>query len=182
MGEVINVTEKKTFIKWFLEHHVLQNREAEWLLQYLASNDAVLEHVHFIDNFRNLPKTILMSTKCVQMTPFKFYKNKRVTSDVEKAFLDIHNNVQEDVYIGLFFKDRNTSPEYASVLEQNPTDDPREITDVLVSLEAEMMLDFAIRDYHKARVLREIDQALDAKNKNKFFDLTKELRLIEELG
>ncbi|MDB5084670.1 MAG: hypothetical protein JWN30_1556 [Bacilli bacterium] len=182
MGEVINVTEKKTFIKWFLEHYSLQNREAEWLLQYLASNDAVLEKVHFIDNFRNLPKTILMSTKCVQMTPFKFYKNKRVTSDVEKAFLDIHNNSDEDIYIGLFFKDRNTSPEYASVLEQNPLDDPREVTDALISLEAEMMLDYSIREYQREHVMKAIDQALDNRDQGRFRNLVDELRKIEELG
>lgn len=181
MGEVIHVSEKKYFIKWFLENYELQNREAEWLLQYLASNDHVLEKVHFVDNFKNLPKTILMSTKCVQMTPFKFYKNRRVTSDVEKAFLDIHNHPNEEIYVGLFFKDRNLSPEYAAVLENNPVDVSRE-TDALVSLQAELILDFAVRDYRLAKLYEQIDLALDRRDKQRFTELTNDLKQIIELG
>jgi uncharacterized protein YpiB (UPF0302 family) len=179
VGEVIKIAEKKQFIKWFLEKYELQNREAEWLLQYLCSNDQILEHVHFIDNFRNLPKTILMSTKCVQMTPFKFYKNKRVTSDVEKAFLDIHNNPTEDVYIGLFFKDRSISPEYAAVLETNPMDDSKESADALISLQAELFLDYVVRQWKLSKKYEQIDEALDKRDKRRFLELTNELR--EEL-
>lgn len=182
MGEVITIAEKKTFIKWFLEKYELQNREAEWLLQYLASTDELLERVHFVDNFRNLPKTILMSTKCVQMTPFKFYKNKRVTSDVEKAFLDIHNHTEEDVYIGLFFKDRTSSPEYASVLEQNPMDDTRESIDALVSLQAELFLDFALKKHQVETLQQQIDAALDRGDKQAFLELSNKLRELTEPG
>lgn len=172
MGEVIHVTEKKVFIKWFLQNYELQNREAEWLLNYLAQNEEILENVHFIDNFRNLPKTLLISTKCVQMTPFKFYKNKRVTSDVEKAFMDIHNHPKEPIYIGLFFKERNQSPEYASVLEPNPMDDNRNATDALISLQAEMILDYAVRDFKLQYLYRQIDESLDRRDRQRFYDLS----------
>jgi uncharacterized protein YpiB (UPF0302 family) len=182
MGEVIHVAEKKQFIKWFLDRFELQNREAEWLLQYLCSNDQLLERVHFIDNFRNLPKTILISAKDVQMTPFKFYKNKRVTSDVEKAFLDIHNHPTEDIYIGLFFKDRASSPEYAAVLEANPLDDTKESTDALVELQAEIILDQSIRDFEYDRLLRAIDDALDNRNRQLFLELTNDLKKKLEVG
>jgi uncharacterized protein YpiB (UPF0302 family) len=182
MGEVITIAEKKTFIKWFLEKYDLQNREAEWLLQYIASSDQLLERVHFIDNFRNLPKTILVSTKCVQMTPFKFYKNKRVTSDVEKAFLDIHNNPNEDIYIGLFFKERTTSPEYAAVLERNPMDDTKETIDALVSLQAELILDHAFKQFRLNSLYERIDQALAVGDQATFLELTSELKTVLEPG
>lgn len=180
MSEVITIAEKKVFIKWFLDKYQLQNREAEWLLQYIAASDQLLERVHFIDNFRNLPKTILISTKCVQMTPFKFYKNKRVTSDVEKAFLDIHHNPTEDIYIGLFFKERTTSPEYAAVLERNPMDDTKESIDALVSLQAEMVLDHAIRTFHLNAIYEEIDKALDRGDQKAFMELSAKLREMTE--
>jgi len=182
MGEVITVAEKKGFIKWFLEKYDLQNREAEWLLQYIASSEQLLERVHFIDNFRNLPKTILVSTKCVQMTPFKFYKNKRVTSDVEKAFLDIHHNPEEEIYIGLFFKERTTSPEYAAVLERNPMDDTPETIDALISLQAEMVLDLAVKSYRTDALRAQIDQALATGDKESFLRLTAELNQLNALS
>ncbi|MBL0388519.1 YpiB family protein [Tumebacillus sp. ITR2] len=180
MGEVITIAEKKTFIKWFLDKYDLQNREAEWLLQYIASSDQLLERVHFIDNFRNLPKTILISTKCVQMTPFKFYKNKRVTSDVEKAFLDIHNNPNEDIYIGLFFKERTVSPEYAAVLERNPMDDTKETIDALVSLQAELILDHAFKQFRLNSLYERIDHALAVGDQAGFLELTTELKTVLE--
>ena len=182
MGEVITIAEKKMFIKWFLEKYDLQNREAEWLLQYIASSDQLLERVHFIDNFRNLPKTILVSTKCVQMTPFKFYKNKRVTSDVEKAFLDIHNNPNEDIYVGLFFKERTSSPEYAAVLERNPMDDTKETIDALVSLQAELILDHAFKQFRLNSLYERIDQALAVGDQASFQQLTSELKTVLEPG
>lgn len=122
-----------------------------------------------------------MSTKCVQMTPFKFYKNRRVTSDVEKAFLDIHNHPNEDIYIGLFFKDRNVSAEYAVVLENNPVDVSRE-TDALLSLQAELVLDMAVREYRLAKLYEQIDLALDRRDKLWFAELTTELKQMMELG
>jgi uncharacterized protein YpiB (UPF0302 family) len=115
------------------------------------------------------------------MTPFKFYKNRRVTSDVEKAFLDIHNNSHEDIFIGLFFKDRSVSPEYAAVLETNPCEESKE-ADALVSLQAELFLDFAIRDYKAQKLKKEIDDSLDCGNREEFLRLTGELRQMAELG
>jgi len=176
MGEVVKISEKKHFIRWFLHKYELQNREAEWLLQYLSTNDQLLERVHFIDSFKNLPKTILMSATCVQMTPFKFYKNKNVTSDVEKAFMDIHNHPSEDIFVGLFFKDRAHSPEYASVLEANPHEDRKEPSDRLIALHAELVLEEALSDYQRKSLYRAIDEALDRKDRQAFLQLTAELR------
>lgn len=114
------------------------------------------------------------------MTPFKFYKNKRVTSDVEKAFLDIHNNPNEDIYIGLFFKERTSSPEYAAVLERNPMDDTKETIDALVSLQAELILDHAFKQFHLNSLYKRIDQALAGGDQASFLQLTTELKTVLE--
>lgn len=177
MKDMITAAHKKHFIKWFLEHYELKNPEAEWLLQYLSSNDELLDKVHFTDHFRNLPKALLMSTTCVQMTGFKFYKQKRVTSDVEKAFLDVHNHPEEDLYVTLYFRDRMNCPEYAFVLETVSDPQPRiSTTEVIQSLQAELWLDFVSHQWLEGYLRREIDLALDGRDRNRFIELSARYR------
>ncbi len=176
MRDMITAADKKQFIQWFLEHYELKNPEAEWLLQYLASSEQLLAKVHFTDHFRHLPKALLMSTTCVQMTAFKFYKNKRVTSDVEKAFLDVHSHPEEDIFVTLYFQDRNTCQEYTAVLEGesaeafHPTP-----TELLTSLEAEMWLDHVEREFRLKAVRTGIDEALDRGDRETFLQLARQL-------
>lgn len=171
----ITINQKKEFIKWFLNSYTLTKKEAAWLITYLASNDKLLEKVHFVDDIHGLPKAILISTECVTMTPFKFYKNNRVTPDVETAFLNIRSNPEEDIYIGLYFKDRDTSPEYAAVLEVNPMERQNLVKDNLLELLAELVLDQAIRDFNKKKLYEAIDAALMKGDKENFIELTNQL-------
>lgn len=46
---------------------------------------------------------------------------------------------------------------------------------LLDSLSAEMILEKSIRDFRKERILREIDESLEKKDKETFLRLTKEL-------
>lgn len=176
MNECVTASEKKTFIHWFLEHYELQKKEAAWLLSYIASDARLLERVHFTNDFRNLPKIIVMSTKCIQMTPFKFCKHRRVTRDVEKAFYDIRANPHEDVYIGLFFKNRGNCPEYAAVLEGNPMDKQKFVQDSLLSLMAEIVLEQSLKSYQKERLYVLIDETLKKGDREKFYTLTEQLK------
>lgn len=178
---MITVNKKRDFIHWFLDNYTLSKKEATWLLTYLASNDKFLERIHFVEDIHDLPKSILISTECVTMTSFKFYKNSRVTPDVETAFLDIRSNPDEDIYIGLFFKDRESSPEYAAILEGNPMERQNLVKDSLLELLAEMTLDEAVRVFNKDKLHKEIDQALIIGDKNKFMELTEQLnKIIDE--
>ncbi|PWI57061.1 YpiB family protein [Sulfoacidibacillus thermotolerans] len=177
MKNVITVADKKHFITWFLEHYELRNPEAEWLLQYLASNDQLLAKVHFTEQFRNSKKSILMSTTCVQMTGFKFYKNKRVTSDVEKAFLDVHTHPDEDVYVTLYYRGRSDCVHYLSVVENlQEAMSKATPTDILIELQVELLLDHIEQTHRKEQLLRAIDEALDRMDRDAFITLSENYR------
>lgn len=178
---MVTTDSKKDFIKWFLDTYSFTKREVAWLFSYLASNDKLMEKVHFVDNVHHLPKAILVSTDCVTMTPFKFYKNDRVTPDVETAFLDIRSNPDEEIYIGLVFKDRESSLEYAAVLEVNPMEKQNLVKDTLLELMAELVLDQMEHEFNKKQLYRAIDEALITGNKDKFIELTKQLRELLKL-
>lgn len=48
------------------------------------------------------------------------------------------------------------------------------------SMMAEMVLEKALRDFQKERILKEIDLALETKNKKEFLRLTEELQQYHE--
>lgn len=180
MSNSVTVSEKKQFISWFLNRYELQKKEAAWLLSYLSSDEQLLKRVHFVDHVENLPKAILMSTKCVKKPSFQFKKKKRLGTDVESAYFDIKSFPNEEIYIGLYFKDCASCPEFAAVLEVNPMDKQDLVQDHLLSLFAEMFLDQTMREFRKKELYIQIDQSLEDRDAANFAKLTEELRKLEE--
>jgi uncharacterized protein YpiB (UPF0302 family) len=179
MESSVSVAEKKEFIRWFLNRYELQ-KEAVWLLQYFSSKENLLRKIHFVENVRNLPKTLIISSRYSNMIPFTFIKNKRVVADVETAFYDIRSYPHEDVYIGLYFKDRATCPEYAAVLEGNPMEKHDVVQDHLLSLFAEMVLDRAVQEFQERELYRRIDLALEERDEQTFLQLSEQwIRILE---
>jgi len=177
----ISISEKKEFIHWFLGHHELRKREVAWLLSYLSSKDEILERVHFVEHVSQLPKSIVISTKCSDMPPFQFSRKKRVGTDVESVFYDLQLFPDEEIYIGLYFQDRTTCPKFAAVLEGNPMERQDLVQDQLLSLFAEMLLDQAVRRFQKKQLYAKIDESLKNQDKIAFLKLSSELKkLLDE--
>jgi uncharacterized protein YpiB (UPF0302 family) len=108
------------------------------------------------------------------MIPFRFTKNKRVGTDVETAFYDIRTNPNEEVYIGLHFKDRAACPEYAAILEGNPMEKHDLVQDHLLSLFAEIILDQAVKEFQRKELYKRIDHALQARDEETFLRLSEQ--------
>lgn len=174
MESSITIQEKKEFIRWFLNRYELQKKEAAWLLEFLSSNEQLLAHVHFVENIRKLSKTIIISTKCSKMIPFRFTKNRRVGTDVETAFYDIRTYPHEGIFIGLYFKDRAACPEYAAILEGNPMEKHDLVQDHLLSLFAEIVLDQAVQEFHRKQLYKRIDDALKERDEQTFLQLSEQ--------
>lgn len=179
MKQAVSLHEKKEFLQYFLNHYTLKKKEAAWLLHYVMTHHKLLEKVHFTDYFANLPKLIIISTNCVHTTPFKFYKNNRVTPSVEKAFHDIRSNPHEEIFIGLFFKDKEHSKEYSAVLE-NHWGSVHHIEDhPVIEVFAEMVLEKAYYEKQMIWLKEAIDEALDHRDGQRFHELSKRLALLE---
>ncbi|AXI40005.1 hypothetical protein CX649_10315 [Bacillaceae bacterium ZC4] len=175
MKAPVSVNEKKEFIRWFLNHYQLKRRECVWILNYLMSHDSLMENVHFVEHAKFCPRGMVMSTHCVDDVPFRFYKENVMTTDAEKSFHDIRLNKDEDLYIQLNFRAQYRSPEYAAVLVENPylpKDMQRNEKDRLL---AEKILEESIKKFQKEKLLRLIDEALDAHDEEAFRKLVKQL-------
>ncbi|CAM3929626.1 YpiB family protein [Alicyclobacillus pomorum] len=176
MGNTVTVAEKKHFLRWFLGNYQLQSREAEMLLRYMMTRENLLRRVHFVENFRQLPRVIVVSTTCVQVAPFRYYRrNKPVSTDVEQAFLDLYQHPDDDVYVGLFFKDRTTSTAYASVLEETVTAELEPAVRELITMQAEWVIDQAVRSYQREMLMEEVNRALDLGDRQAFYEASRKL-------
>jgi uncharacterized protein YpiB (UPF0302 family) len=179
MGSIIPVVEKKEFLRGFLQHYELKRRECAWLLNYLMSDDELMERVHFVERAASTPKALVISATGVDTVPFSFHKFKHITTDAEKAFHDIRLNQTEDIYIELHFANPKMYPPYLAVLEDNPyLPENEEIAQVHQRM-AEDLLEASIKSFRKKDLRKRIDQALDALDHHTFMQLANELKELE---
>lgn len=176
MSGAITIAEKRHFLRWFLANYQLQSREAEMLMRYIMTRENVLRRVHFVENFRQLPRVIVVSSNCVQVAPFRYYRrNKPVSTDVEQAFLDLYQHPDDDVYIGLYFKDRGTSTAYSAVLEEVTSSELEPAVREMISMQAEWLIDELTHSYERSRLMAEVDAALDRHDREAFIAASKML-------
>ncbi|QKS71105.1 YpiB family protein [Paenalkalicoccus suaedae] len=181
MNSPIPVMEKRDFLKWFLEKYQLKRRECAWLLNFLMSDDILMERVHFVEQAEFCPKALMISANNVDQVPFAFHKNQHVTMDAEKSFHDIRLNRNEDIYIQLNFKDKHALPQYVAVLEENPYLPANVAEETVQSLLAEMVLDESIRHKQLTELSLQIDLALEHGDKARFLELSKQYSELKAL-
>lgn len=178
MSAPVTVNEKKEFIRWFLNEYQLKRRECIWILNFLMSNDSLLEKVHFVDQVKYCPRGIVMSTTCIDEVPFRFYKQSVMTTDAEKSFHDLRINHTEEIYIQLNFKDGKRSYQYIAVLEENPY---IPVNKKLMEKDQELVesfLDYTLITYRKNELMKQIDEALDQKDQALFERLVNDLKIL----
>lgn len=175
----IRSDEKKSFIFWFLNQYETKLRESNWILTYLANHNKLLRNVHFVRNARFCPRSIIISSNCVDGPAFRFYRNQLVTTDAEKAFHDIRLNPLEPLFVELDFQNWKQSPQYAAVLEENPfLDDDFYITNKDRENTKEI-LNYTLQLQKREKLVKAIDQALDERNQAEFLSLTQELHELD---
>jgi len=176
----VSVVEKKEFVRWFLKRYQLKRRECVWILNYLLSHDHLLNHVHFVEEAHYCPRAMVMSTTDSNGIPFRFYKGNLMTADAEKSFHDLRLHPEEKMYIQLNFPNSPPSAEYLAVLEDNPylpkylqiNEKDRQLAEEL--LKESMMV------FREEQILKQIDDALDRNDKEKFFELSAVLQTLKE--
>ena len=180
MNIQISLEAKKIFLGWFLDRHQLKRRESMWILNYLLNHDIVLNKVHFIEAAEKTPRGMMMSTMGTNTEPFLFYKNGTLFSDPEQAFHEVRLNWQEDMYIELVFSDPWKSAEYLTVLEDNPYYKWNETVSIKLIEEVELALETLSLTERKQSMLHQIDLSLEEEDRERFIELSKQLKEIEE--
>ena len=175
----MTVKDKKSFIKWFLNHYQLKKRESVWILNYLVNHQEILANVHFVREAKFCPRGIIMTSHCSTETPFRFYKNQLVTTDAEKSFHDIRLNQHEPLYLQLNFNKSYQSPFYVAVLEENPFLPDEYFITEKDKKQAKQLLEKTLFENKRKALLKGIDAALDKRDYDTFLCLTSDLKKLE---
>lgn len=180
MTSSIPIIDKKTFVRWFLKNYQLKRRECVWILNYLLSNDSLLENIHFVEEAHYCPRAIVMSSVDSTGVPFRFYKGNIMTSDAEKSFHDLRLHPGEGMYIQLNFPNIPPSQQYLAVLEENPFMPKYLHISEKDRLIAEEMLNNSLLAFQEEKLLKEIDDALDKGDKERFYTLSNLLQALKQ--
>lgn len=169
-------TKKRDFISWFLKNQQLKKREAIWIINYIMSNDNLLERVRFVENAKHCPCGLVISTTDTKGSALRYYKNRKVFSDGERIFNDIRASEGELIYIQLNFLTREPNLAYLELLEDNPYS-PNEAS--LTEEEQQYINDFlheSLSIFQKKQLEEQIDAALDARDEARFTALCQQLQ------
>lgn len=180
MTSSVPILDKKTFVRWFLKNFQLKRRECVWILNYLLSNDQLLENIHFVEEAHYCPRAIVMSSVDSNGVPFRFYKGNIMTSDAEKSFHDLRLFPNESMYIQLNFPNIPPSRQYLAVLEENPYMPKYLHISEKDRLIAEELLNNSMLIFQEEKLLKEIDEALDQGDKDRFYELSNLLQALKE--
>lgn len=171
---------KKVFLGWFLDRHQLKRRESMWILNYLLNHDIVLNKVHFVESVDTTPRGMMMSSVGTDNEPFLFYKDGSLFNDPEQAFHEVRLNWHEDIYVELIFRDPWKSPQYLAVLEDNPYHKWNDFVSSELKKEVEHALAALSLSEQKQQIMSQVDEALEAGDREGFIQLSNDLKEIEE--
>ncbi|PJZ18623.1 hypothetical protein CEW46_27530 [Bacillus cereus] len=180
----ITVDQKKEFIKWLLNTYTFKTREINWIFNYLMSHDKLVEKVKFIDfDHRSAYRSIRYS---LRTDAFELSQDngEYITSDAEYTFNNIRMNREHDLYI-LLEGDCDFYRRYYEVVERNPFANKYEAPD-RDRHEVAQLLQYSLFEHQKSLINKQIDEALDNQDKEKFRELSSELseftRYFKEFG
>jgi len=179
MSSRVQLKDKKKFIKWFLENYQLKRRESLWIMNYLLNHDIVLNKTKFIEKAHATPRGIRMSTVGMNEPDFRFYKDGIEFPDPEKAFHEVRLNWHSDLYLELIFPEAFLTKKYLEVVEDNPYAPWNDTVSKELENHVEDELDRLQLKERKEELLKEIDSALASEEKDNFYELTDELKGIE---
>lgn len=172
MTAMIPVAAKKDFVRWFLKRYKLKRRECVWILNYLLSHEQLLENVHFTDEAHYCPRAMVISTINSESIPFRFYKGNLMTADAEKSFHDLRLHPEEKMYIQLNFPNSHACPQYAIVREENPFLPVELQVSARDRKIAEQLLEESAASMSLELLMKRVDEALDANDRERFLILS----------
>jgi len=103
-----------------------------------------------------------------------------MTSDADKSFHDLMLSPNERMYIQLNFPHVPPNPLYLAVLEENPYMPKNLHISERDRMIAEELLNTSMLAFQEEKLLREIDEALDQGDKERFLELSNLLQALKE--
>ncbi|MGO2083587.1 YpiB family protein [Vagococcus sp.] len=180
---MIDVEQKKTFIKWVIDSLTLKKRESYWILSYLLNHDVLLTKLMFVNNALATPRGLKISDETVAEVDsgLLLSKDGLEFDDPEQIFHEMRLNWRQTLYLEIDFPNSFHYLPYQTVLETNPYID--ETNEEVVEWEKELQgyLSSLEKEAQLTSLLVAINQSIDEEDEVAFRNYTKKYKKIKEL-
>ena len=168
---------KKKFINWFLGKYTLKKQEASRILDFMSSQERLLVNTYFVESVRHLPNALVISSTDAATVSFLCRINNEYYEDIDEIISLLANEPPEELFVWLSF-DRdymcsvcNTDLELVPEIREKVF-----YHQVVRALENEISQKILGREKRKAELLAEIDLALEKRDRDLFYFLSKRLK------
>ncbi len=171
---MIELSAKKKFLSWLIQYAHLKKRESYWIINYLINHEALLSRVIFVEGALETPRGILITDQTIPGIGLEMKTEQKRLTDAQSIFADIRNNRKEDLYLEINFSEKEASPLYQLILEENAYQviNTEEQIDFLQDFEAFLLKEE--KELKLRHLQEEIDQALLTQNEEDFLRLSQE--------
>ncbi|QGQ48717.1 YpiB family protein [Metabacillus sediminilitoris] len=171
----VSTTKKSEFLKWFLNHHQLKNKEARRIIDYIQKNHHILRSLSFTETIQLKERTIIISSINSDKTGFLFYDNNNQTEEVSEAFWSLMDNPAKKTYIILHFFGKQSNFLYTELIEPSRLQSIRRYEQSEKDAKAtNLVVEIAL-------LKSQINKALDDRNEEVFKSLTEKLKELQKL-
>lgn len=166
--------EKHAFIRYLISQQTFKKQRTIWILNFFAHNEEFLHDVCFVEDITNCPRSLIISAHGTEAPALLFRDEKEETSIAGDIIENIKKHKGKTLYVQVNFQKWEGNIRYLKVLEDNPFIDtlPNQQE---ISYYADEIIACALKEMDKKRIVDEIDEALDAKDRPLFEALVKKL-------
>lgn len=181
MGKWVSATEKRSFLKWFLENQQLKRKEARKVIEFIIHHFHILENARFTEKIMLDRKTIVISSVGSDEPGFLYYFQQRKSEEVSTAIGDLMMNPSEKVNLIFHFRGKMENYRYLQLIEQPAIENIKHYAQFQkYEKEVNDLIEKISLDYEIALVKKQIDEALDQKDQELFKSLTGRLKELDE--
>ncbi|WP_026672178.1 YpiB family protein [Alkalihalobacterium bogoriense] len=181
MNRWVSTTEKKQFLRWFLDNHRLKRTEARMIIEYIVKHPHLLENISFTERVPQNGKAIVISSINSDEPGFEFYYRKRKSDNISHALGELMGSPSDRVYLLIHFHGKMRNHHYTQLVESPALDNIKRYEQFQkYSKEADVVIEKAMLETKKAELRKQIDDALDEMNEPLFKKLVAELNELEQ--
>ncbi|OIJ11107.1 hypothetical protein BKP37_17000 [Anaerobacillus alkalilacustris] len=179
MGNWVSAAEKSSFLKWFLEHYQLKQREARMFLEYLLKKHHILQNLSFTDKIKYNEKTVVISSIQADEPGFVYYSTRGKSENVSAALNDLMSNPTGKLNIILHFQGKQLNYRYLKLLESKSDSLKTYRQFEQYSKDADALINKVLLEQEIKFIKLLIDEALDNRDEKEFKRLIFKLQDLE---
>lgn len=179
MRKWISITEKRNFLKWFLDNHRLKCTDARKVIEFIIHRPHMLEGLSFVDKVKESGRTLVISSLQSDEAGFAFYQRHRKTEDIAQAMNDLMLNPSDPIYMVIHFYGKRLNHRYLQMIAPEADAIGLYEQSERHAKAANAIIEKISLEQQRERLKRQIDEALDQKNRALFEQLVAQL---EELN